>query len=186
MEKETTRKFKWGFTWELEKLEKWMSDLSAKGMHIDKPGNLWNRYTTDPSIQYIYRIDFQQDLLDKDKLNEYTSLYADSGWEYVGSVGPLWHYFRKNAFSEEPFELYTDRSSLADYYKRISKVLVLVALINLLSIALNISLVFPKYFTANLWSITIPVVSIQMLLFLFLIYGYFRFSQKIKVLAENK
>src|SRR5690554_5728839 len=112
------RVFKWGFTWNIKKLEKWMSELSAKGVHIVKPGFFWNRVTTNPSKQYEYRMDFQN-FRSEEKFTEYKALYADGDWEYIVSVGPFWHYFRKDVRSQQPFELYTDQFSLIKYYKRI-------------------------------------------------------------------
>jgi hypothetical protein len=184
MGKENMYKFKWGFTWNFVKLEKWMSDLSKKGIHVSKPGFFWNKVTRDPSKQYIYRMDFQPDAFGKEKLTEYISLFADGEWEYIGSVGPLWHYFRKNSLSNEPFELYTDHYSQLSFYRSFRKGLLIAALLNIFIIAINFSLFFSN---SALWSmvmpIFMPIISIQILLILFVVYGYVKLGQKIKLLG---
>jgi hypothetical protein len=132
-----TYKFFWGLTLNIEKLEKSMNDLSAKGMHIVKSGWFWNKVVTDPSQQYVYQIDFQRELNTKRKKKEYTDLYTEGGWEYIGSAGPLWHYFRKSLSAGEPYKLYTDHPSLIDYYRRIRNVIAVVTCFNIVIVWMN-------------------------------------------------
>jgi len=180
MGKETKYKFKSGITWNIEKLEKWMSDLSEKGIQVTKPGLLWNKVIKDSSKQYIYRMDFQPDAFGKERLTEYINLYADSEWEYMGSVGPLWHYFRKDSLANEPFELYTDDFSLLSFYKSFQRGLLIAALINIFIIIINLTVIFPSHITSGVWSIAVPIISLQILVIIVLINGYVKLERKIK------
>lgn len=103
--------------WDYEKEEKWLNEMSAKGMALTDYS--WCRYVfeeTAPS-QYTYRIDLLQNEPTHPEGVAYIRFLEESGIECV-STYRLWIYLRKNT-SEGPFELYTDIDSKINHYKRI-------------------------------------------------------------------
>lgn len=103
--------------WDYEKEERWLNEMSAKGMALTDYS--WCRYVfeeTAPS-QYTYRIDLLQNEPTHPEGVAYIRFLEESGIECV-STYKLWIYLRKKT-SEGPFELYTDIDSKIKHYKRI-------------------------------------------------------------------
>jgi hypothetical protein len=173
-------KFKWGLTLNIEKLEKWMNDLSARGMHIVKPGLYWNKVVSDPTQQYVYQMDFQRELNTKQKMKEYKDLYVEAGWEYIGSVGPLWHYFRKSVSAGEPYKLYTDHPSLIDYYRRIRNVIAVITCFNIVFVWLNM---IDNY---DLKSFRFAITCVHVFVTVLLVYGLVGLIRRLKQLQSDR
>jgi hypothetical protein len=106
-------------SWNYDKEELWINELSAQGLHFKKASLIRSAFIRDESVRYTYRLDFQQGLAPGGKLQEYIDLYADAGWEYVSAFGGTWHYYRREWHEGEEPRLYTDRESLITHYKRI-------------------------------------------------------------------
>jgi len=108
----------WKAFYDDQKEEKWLNEMSAKGLALTSYS--WIRYTFEDSApgEYIYRIE----LLDQDVTKPESLAYIDflkkSGVEYVTAY-MRWVYLRKKA-ADGPFEVYSDNDSRLAYYKRVS------------------------------------------------------------------
>jgi hypothetical protein len=133
-EKEYEYRTRLSFAWNFRKDEKWASGLSAQGLHLEKPGLFRNRFVRKDGERYVYRLDYHS--LRGKALKGYLTLYADAGWEHIGTVVG-WHYFRKDYAPGETFELYTDSASLKQFYVRIQKVFLVIGMTNFIIAGTN-------------------------------------------------
>jgi hypothetical protein len=115
------------FAWNFRKDKEWVTGLSAQGLHLDKPGLFRYRFVRKESQRYVYRLDYQS--LSGKALKDYLALYEDAGWELVGMVVG-WRYFRKPYAPGETYELYTDSTSLKQFYARIQTVFLVIGMAN--------------------------------------------------------
>ena len=117
IEKKTVRKFKWFWAWQDEAEEAWLGEMSKKGYHLVSAGvpGIYEFDTGEPK-DYVYRLDFQT--FHKKDREEYLQLFRDAGWQHLGQMGS-WQYFRKETKQGEAEEIYTDKESKTDKYKRI-------------------------------------------------------------------
>lgn len=101
-----------------EKEEKWLNEMSAKGMQLVNVGFCRYEFEQGMSNEYIYRLEF----LDKLPLNAesvaYIKFMEETGVDYIGSLF-RWAYFRRKS-TDGPFELYSEISSKIKHYKRIN------------------------------------------------------------------
>jgi hypothetical protein len=113
----TIRKFRWFWAWNDDKEEAWLRQMSQEGWHLRSfglPG--FYIFEAGSPRDYVYRLDFQT--TSKKDTAAYLQLFADAGWEYLGSMGN-WHYFRKEAPSGEMPEIFTDNNSKVQKYRRL-------------------------------------------------------------------
>ncbi|MZQ87027.1 DUF2812 domain-containing protein [Paenibacillus sp. 5J-6] len=174
---------RFSFVWNYEKDETWLTDLSAQGLHLLKPGVFCNRFEKNSTVRYVYRMDYQK-ISGTDKLDEYKALFEDSGWEHVDSLFG-WHYFRKPFREEESYDIYTDRLSLKLLFKRVQLTLGVVALANLVLLLVNAPKLFTEKSSQVVGSTMTFLVPIELFCVLLLAYGCLRFQQKIKNLDEQ-
>lgn len=101
-----------------EKEEKWLNEMSAKGMQLVSVGFFRYEFEQGTPSEYIYRLEF----LDKLPLNAesvaYIKFMEETGVDHIGSFF-RWAYFRKKT-TDGPFELYSEISSKIKHYKRIN------------------------------------------------------------------
>jgi len=97
---------------DIEKEEKWLTEMSDKGLQFVKYKPFVYYFEENPANSYIYQVDFQE------ANDDYFELYKDAGWEYVDSFMDNFHYFRaeKDKIGEQ--RIYTDPESLKSLYKR--------------------------------------------------------------------
>lgn len=167
-------------SWNYRQEEKWITDQSAAGWHLVKPYAFAQEFEKDDSARYVYRIDYQQNYRNKTEFADYLQLYADDGWEYVGTVSGMWHYFRKVRKGEETYELYTDRSSLKGFYRKIQVMLGTLGMVNLILCIVNAGSLLSRY-TGN-WLSILGVIgyALYAVLICLLFYGYVRMGRMIK------
>ena len=104
--------------WDYEKEEKWINDMTAKGMHLDNYS--WCKYTFvegEPG-EYIYRLELLENTATHAESIAYLKFLEENGVEHVSSY-MRWVYLRKKA-TEGPFEVYTDIESKMKYFKRVN------------------------------------------------------------------
>lgn len=108
----TIKKFKIFLANEIEKEEKWLTEMSSKGFHFFKYKSFFYYFEVDNEKSYIYQLDFQ------DANEEYFELYEHSGWEHIHTIISQYHYFRadKNEIGEK--RIYSDPSSIKSMYQR--------------------------------------------------------------------
>lgn len=168
------------FAWNYRQEETWLTDQSAAGNQAVKPSGFSHEFEKDNSVRYVYRIDYQTNYRDKAEFANYVQLYADDGWEYVGTVSGIWHYFRKVRQGEETFELYTDRSSLKSLYRKIQGVLGAVAFANLVPFLINAWNLLFHFTDDGKWMLSVPVLTLYAALIGLLFYGFVRMGRMAK------
>ena len=120
--------FAWDYDKELEELNR----MSQQGWQLVKGGCFHSRFVKNEGQRYRYQLDYRPDVEDMDR---YLETFREQGWEYVNSTYNGWRYFRKvydPALPEEEYEIFTDRSSLAQMTRRwivLARVLLTVALV---------------------------------------------------------
>ncbi|GLX70328.1 DUF2812 domain-containing protein [Paenibacillus glycanilyticus] len=168
-------------SWNYEKEEQWLNDLSREGLHFKKAGKFSSSFfARDESVRYTYRLDYQTgQARGSAKFQEYVDLYQGAGWEYVSSYGSLWHYFRREWQPGEEPQLYTDRESLIQFYKRLQRVMGIMLLANLVLMLTNM-INLRSFFTDRLWAVGVPLIVLYLCLFAVLGYGLWRMQKKVK------
>ena len=101
--------------WHKDKNENFINNMASKGWMYKK--FFFGVYTFEKGQpnEYTYRCDLISDK-NTTELNEYIQLIEDTGAEYVQRWG-IWGVFRKKG----EFELYTDKESKRDQYRKIRK-----------------------------------------------------------------
>lgn len=180
MEQLTVKRYHISMSWNYEKEEAWLNEMSEQGFHFQKAGLMKSTFVRDESSRYTYRLDYQTGNPKDAEFQNYIALYQDAGWEYVSSYGSMWHYFRRVWQPGEQLKLYTDRDSLVAQYKKIQRLMGIMLLINLGVLLAN---------TANLirlfnyqWGVAVPVLVIYVIILGLLGYGYMKMDKKIKKL----
>jgi hypothetical protein len=109
------RKRKWFFSWQDEKREAWLGELSRQGLHLKEPGTFGSfLFLKGPDKEYSYRLDYNRNKPAED----YIQLIRDAGWEYLGTRAG-WHYWRKEIVNGQILELFTDPESKVQKYQRL-------------------------------------------------------------------
>ena len=120
--KKTIKKIFW--IWEFEKEEKWLNEMSAKGLQLCNIG--FCKYTFEEGVpgEYLYRLELLDYWPSHNKGVEYINFLEDTGVEYIGSLA-RWIYVRKRA-GTGGFNLFSDINSRV---KHLDKMLVLVGIL---------------------------------------------------------
>lgn len=169
------------FVWNYEKDEKWLSDLSAQGLHLTKPGLIRHRFEKDPSVRYEYRIDYQM-LRDPKEMNAYVALFEDAGWTLVASKSG-WHYYRRPHVPGGAPAIYSDRSSLKELWRRVQFLLAALAFANVIIAAVNTLNLGAISYWPTFRNVILTVTGFQALVTILLVYGIVRFQRKIDKLG---
>jgi len=115
MNETIVRKHRLFFSWQDEKQEAWLGEMSRQGLHLKRPGFFGNYlFLKGPVREYAYRLDYNRDRQPED----YIQLIRDAGWEYLGMWGG-WHYWRKEVQGGQAPELFTDPESKIQKYGRL-------------------------------------------------------------------
>ena len=112
-----------------EKEEVWLNQMAANGWHcIDY---VLGRYTFEKGEPgaYIYRLQILDSFPGHQDSSEYLEFLAEAGIEHFASHG-RWVYLRKKS-ENGPFELFSDRESRIEHYRKIIMMLLPLALLNL-------------------------------------------------------
>jgi len=109
------KKFKVFF--DIEKEEQWLNEQLQKGYRCTNISGLGIYTFEKADKRYVMRLDYQ-DYLSKKKFKDYKDIYEDFGWFYIN--GP-WlsgiRYWQKEDDNQN--EIFSDRQSIGNYYKRI-------------------------------------------------------------------
>ena len=108
----TMKKFKLTLSNDIDKEEKWLTEMSTKGFHFFKYKWGFYYFEEDHGKSYIYQADFQA------ADEEYFELYKQAGWEHIHTEISQYHYFRadRNVIGDK--RIYTDPASVKGMYKR--------------------------------------------------------------------
>lgn len=112
-----------------EQEERWLNEMAAQGWHCES--YVFGRYTfaAGKPGEYIYRLQLLEQPVNHPDSADYIEFLREAGVEVVASCF-RWVYLRKKA-AEGPFELFSDRSSRIDHYKKIIAMLLPLTAANL-------------------------------------------------------
>lgn len=125
-------KFKMFFAWEHEKEEKWLNEMSKKGLQLTHVGFGKYVFEENTQVQYFYQIELLENLPSNYESSSYIRFLEETGAEHVTSF-LRWVYFRKNVTYGE-FVIYSDVDSKIKHYKRILFMLLAVAPISVINV----------------------------------------------------
>lgn len=109
----TIKKFKISLANDMDKEEKWLTEMSAKGYQFFKYRWFFYYFEENHNKAYIYQTDFQS------ADDEYFELYNQAGWEHVHTEMESFHYFRAPADVIGDKRIYSDPASVKAMYQRL-------------------------------------------------------------------
>lgn len=115
----------WDYELELEHL----NEMSEKGWQLIQGGCFHTKYEWDDSVVYRYQLDHNMKIENRMR---YVETYREQGWEYINSTFNGWHYFRKVYDPKKPaeeYEIYSDRPSREEMAGRLSKLMLILAIV---------------------------------------------------------
>lgn len=126
----------WKAYWDFEKEEKWLNEMSSKGMALTD--YTWCRYVfaETPNNEYIYRLELLEHAPTHAESRAYIRFLEESGIECVATY-QRWIFLRKKS-SEGPFDIYSDIESKINHYRRVSTFLGTLGLLNLFLFLVNV------------------------------------------------
>ncbi|WP_096270756.1 DUF2812 domain-containing protein [Paucisalibacillus globulus] len=124
----TVKKFKIWLAPDINKEEEWLTEMSQKGLHLQKYRFFTYYFEEDHSKSYTYQIDFRQGAK-----QDYFQLYKDAGWEYITEVIGVFHYFRTDSKRPDVQKIYSDSQSIQDSYIRMRGFYLLIFILFLVS-----------------------------------------------------
>ncbi len=160
---ETRTKMRWFWAWDAGKEERWLEQMAREGWHLAGGGIIFTFIKGTPA-EMRYRLDWRTGR--GEDLKEYFCLCRDAGWERVCGFGS-WHYFR-TADASAP-ELYTDRESLVERYRRLLALIVVLAIPNVMSLGATFS-----YNAGSLEGLATVFRAVHVALVALLLYGAVR------------
>lgn len=133
---------------DIEKEEQWLNRQLQKGYRCTNISALGIYTFEKTDKRYVMRIDYQ-DYLPKEKYGEYKAIYEDFGWSFIEGhhLGGR-QYWQKEYDNQS--ELFSDRQSLAIYYKRLMVYSLLLCMLMLL-VAIPYT-DYSKLYHVGLWS----------------------------------
>ena len=166
--------------WNFDEEEKWLNEMSAKGLQLIDVG--FFRYTFEEGQpgEYIYRLELLEGYASAGKNRDYVQFLEGTGVEHVVQFG-RWAYFRKKA-DGKGFDLFSDIESRIRHLNRISAVAAILSLVNLFNGINRIHHLFSDGARGEI-VITILCLSVGALLG----YGFlYLFSKKRKLQREKQ
>lgn len=169
---------KWFWAWDFEKEEKWLNEMSAKGLAL--VDYAWCRYSFEECApgEYTNKIQLLEHRPNHPESEQYIRFMEETGAEQVASY-INWVYFRKKT-AEGPFELFSDIESKMNHLILIKKLFLPLAYMNLL-VALGNFINFGISAPSFLW---VPIINIAC--FALLMFGAHKIQKKINVLKKER
>ena len=125
MERKTIRK--WFWAWDFDKEEEWLENMARNGWVLDGVGFCTYHFIKAEPGEYSVRLQY---LPIAEENTDYTNLLEESGAERVGRM-VQWVYYRKKT-ADGPFQLFSDLDSRIAHLEKIAKLMLIVAVANLL------------------------------------------------------
>lgn len=102
---------------DIEKEEQWLNEQLQKGYRCANISGLGIYKFEKTDKRYVMRLDYQ-DYLSKKKFKDYKGIYEDFGWFYINGswLGGI-RYWQKE--DDDQNEIFSDRQSKGNYYKRL-------------------------------------------------------------------
>ncbi len=157
--------WKWFFVWDFEKEEAWLNEMAEEGWVLTDVG--FCNYTFEPCAPGAYTVRLEMHGYD----DGYIRFMEETGAEYIGRM-IQWLYFRKPA-EEGQFDLFSDISSRIEHLRKISNMVKLIGIANLI-IGISNTLSVSRLGVINLLCATL------------LMYALGRFHGKIEMLEKER
>ena len=167
--------------WDFEKEERWLNEMSAKGLNLVR--YRWGTYTFETGApgQWIYRLELLPTDSRKPDSRQYLDFMSETAVETVATY-MRWVYFRKPA-ADGPFEVFSDLDSRMAHYQRIltmfasvTAALVPITVVNIVNVTRSgIGLAF-----------VLPLFVIYLALVVTLATQTIRLSRRVRELREQK
>jgi len=155
--------FRWWWSWESEKMEKWIEAQELQGWHLVKVKSNLMRFQfvkgSPHTMRYVF--DYQHEV-DAD----YQQLYEDAGWEQMYAKNN-WYLWRTSYPADQPEqrpEIYYDVESIIQRNNRIKKTLITVGLVLVPILIMNMLL-------QSMWQIRMSILVVYLLIFALFLYG---------------
>jgi hypothetical protein len=171
-------KYKVFFAWDFEKEEKWLNEMSAKGMQLINIGVFKYIFEEGNPGDYVYRIELLDQWPSHPESMSYIRFLEDTGVEHIGSL-LRWVYFRKKA-DTQAFDLFSDIDSRINHLKRILWTLACVIPLEIAVILTNI----PD--ALNGYSVSIFAICLLSAVLALLIFGVVNLWSKINRLKKER
>lgn len=170
---------KWYWAWDYDKEEKWLNEMSAKGLALVAVG--FCKYTFEEASpgEYGVRLDFLEYFPGHPESQKYIKFLEETGAEYLGSI-TRWVYFRKELAGGE-FRLYSDTAALILHLNRLLTLLGILSTMNLSIGAANVLIHYSAAAGENLLS-----GLINLALGLLASYGFLRIYLKRRKLKKER
>ena len=114
---------KWIWVWDFDKEERWLNSMAQQGWVLDRLGFCRYEFVRCEPGEYIVRLEMRE------HDEGYLSFMADTGAEYIGRM-VKWIYFRRKA-ELGAFDIFSDMDSRLEHLKKISSMLRVVGIANL-------------------------------------------------------
>ncbi|WML44353.1 DUF2812 domain-containing protein [Neobacillus sp. PS3-40] len=188
------KKFKFFFN--IVEEEQWLNKQLQKGYCSTNISGLGIYMFKKTNKAYIIRLDYR-DYLSANKFEEYKTIYEDFGWTHMkGSRLGSIHYWQKTADSQN--EIFSDRQSYVQYYKRLMNYSLSLA-VTLLMISYMVYKDSSLYETKGIWDMEgslfwkaflfeTPFVIIKLIpLIMSILFGinYFKAYRQFSILKEK-
>lgn len=130
MERKTIRK--WFWAWDFDKEEEWLENMAQNGWVLDGVGFCSYHFIKAEPGEYSVRLQY---LPFSEENGEFVGLLEESGAERVGRM-VQWVYYRQKA-ANGPFQLFSDLDSRIAHLDKISRLMLGVAVLNLVIGVIN-------------------------------------------------
>lgn len=108
--------------WEFDEEEQHLDEMSRQGWQVVKGGCFHTVYEKAPDKRYRHRIDYNSRVLkDPEEKKLYFRTFEEAGWEHAGTTFNGWIFWKKEVkpgIPEEEYQIYTDRQSLTEMFRR--------------------------------------------------------------------
>ena len=118
---------KWFWAWDFDKEEEWLENMARNGWVLDGVGFCTYHFIKTEPGEYSVRLQY---LPIAEENTDYTNLLEESGAERVGRM-VQWVYYRKKT-ADGPFQLFSDLDSRITHLDKIAKLMLIIAVANLL------------------------------------------------------
>ena len=175
--KKTIRKIFW--MWEFDKEEKWLNEMSAKGLQLSSVGFCKYTFNLGSPNEYTYRLEMLKHWPSHPETATYINFLEDTGAEHIYTLS-CWAYFRKKS-EEIGFELFSDIDSRI---RHLNKTLIIIGIF----LGLNF---FNGIIAIHQWSPSDPTIGLVggilcLLVSLLFGYGFLRLFLKRNKLKKEK
>jgi hypothetical protein len=173
---------KFFLAWNYEKEEKWLNEMSAKGLQLVSVGYCKYVFEEGVKYEYSYKMEYHPDS-SQDKRSSYIQFLEETGIEYIGSILD-WVYFRKKA-TDGVFEIYSDIDSEIKHKKRVLSFLLTITSVELIAFFSSLDrYIENKHSTELVWTILFFIFSALLGLGIFTLYKKINMLKKENIIRE--